>query len=214
MTKNTSSFDDQIDLIRIIRLFIAHKAKFITLGIFGLAFGIFYAFQLEPRFETKFKIHVGHPIILDNFLINSSDVQEMLDSSELNNQILPNYKFNKKAKLFTVITKTKDELQDVTEQLTDAMKKELIKLTKTASTFEKFDQDPINNKNALLTWTNQDIVNMDVDQVVQTLSVNFSEPKLLNSSPGKYGVVGFFLGLVLAFAWMFSQLLICQLKKK
>lgn len=214
MAKNTPSLDDQIDLIRIIRFLIAHKAKFISLGILGLALGIFYAFQLEPRFETKFKIHVGHPIILDDFLINSSDVQKMLDSNELNNQILPNYRFNKKTKLFTVITKTKDELQDISEQLTDAMKKELIKLTKTASTLEKFDQNPINNRNKLLTWTNQDIVKMDIDQVVQTLSVNFNNPKLLNSSPGKLGVVGLFLGLVLAFAWIYMQLLLCQLKKK
>ena len=223
MAKTTPTSDDEIDLIELIEVFIKHKGKFIILGIVGLGLGLAYTFQHEPRFETDFKVNVGHPAFSNSFLINSAGVQEILNKSELNKKTLPNYSYNKKTHLFKVITKTDDVSQGVTDLFTEALMQELDTLKMIAGSFEGFDDKPVilnnNNNNRTsnsnnLTWTNQDIAKLNPEQVAQSFKVIFSEPEVLYPKPLKHGVIGIFIGLVLAFFWMMADILMRQLKKK
>ena len=216
MTKNTRSYDDEIDLIELVQIFLTHKTKYILLGLVGLMLGLVFTFQHEPRFETQFKVHVGHPAFSNQFLIRSSAVQALLDESELNKKKLPHYSFNKKTELFTVKTATEGAPQVVSEVFSNAMQQEIVKLKSIATSFEGFDNKPVilnnNNNNNNLTWTNKDIAKLNPDQVVQSLKISFSEPKILYPKPGKHGVIGIFVGLVLAFLWMVAAILTRQLK--
>ncbi|MDC0999939.1 Wzz/FepE/Etk N-terminal domain-containing protein [Methylophilaceae bacterium] len=218
MAKTTPTSDDEIDLIELIQVFLTHKIKFIILGIVGLGLGLAYTFQHEPRFETDFKVNVGHPAFNNDFLINSAGVQEMLNTSELNKKILPNYSFNKKTQLFNVMTKTEDLSQEVADLFNEALRQELGDLKKTAGSFEGFDDKSIilnnNNYGSNLTWTNKDIAKLNPEQVAQSIKVSFSEPEVVYPKPIKHGVIGIFVGLVLAFLWMIADILMRQLKKK
>lgn len=216
MAKNTSTNDDEIDLIELIQVFLTHKAKFIILGIVGLGLGLAYTLQQEQRFETDFKVIVGHPAFSNNFLINSAGMQEILNTSELNKKIIPSYSFNKKTQLFNVTTKTDDVSQKVTDLFTEALMQELDTLKRIAGSFEGFDSNQVilNNNNNTLTWTNKDIAKLNPEQVAQSVKVSFGEPKVLYPKPLKHGVIGIFIGLVFAFFWMLSALIIRQLKSK
>ena len=218
MAKNTRSYDDELDLIELIQLFLTHKMEYIALGIVGLILGLVYTFQHGPRFETEFKIHVGHPAFTNAFLIESSAVQELLNASELNQNILPRYQFNQKTTLFTVTTEVKAATEVVNEVFNVAMRQELKHLKEVAQSFEGFDNKPVilnnNDNNNNITWTNQDMAKLNPDQVIQSLWVSFSKPKILYPKPLIHGVIGFFVGLVLAFLWMLAAILTRQLKSK
>jgi len=218
MAKNTPTYDDEIDLIELVQVFLTHKTKFIILGIVGLSLGLAYTFQLEPRYETDFKVIVGHPAFSNDFLVNSAAVQDILNISELNKKIIPSYSFNKKTQLFSVITSTDDSSQEITDLLTEALMQELDNLKKIAGSFEGFDNKPVivnnNNNNNNLTWTNKDIAKLNPEQVAQSIKVSFGEPKVLYPKPLKHGVFGIFVGLILAFLWMMADILMRQLKKK
>ena len=211
MAKNTRSYDDEIDLIELVQIFLTHKNKYILLGLVGLMLGLVFTFQHEPRFETEFKVHVGYPAFSNQFLIGSSAVQVLLDESELNKKKLPHYSFNKKTQLFTVTTATEGASQVVSEVFSNALQQEIVKLKSIATSFEGFDNKPVILNNNL-TWTNKDIAKLNPDQVVQSLKISFSEPKILYPKPGKHGVIGIFVGLVLAFLWMVAAILTRQLK--
>ena len=216
MTKNTTSYDDEIDLIEVVQVFLTHKTKYIVLGIVGLILGLVYTFQHEPRFETQFKVHVGHPAFSNEFLTKSSAVQELLNVSELNQNILPHYQFNQNTRLFTVTTEVEAATEVVNEVFNGAMRQELMHLKEVAQSFEGFDNKPVilnNNDNGNnITWTNQDMAKLNPDQVIQYLWVSFSKPKILYPKPLIHGVIGFFVGLVLAFLWMLAAILTRQLK--
>ena len=215
MAKNTRSYDDEIDLIEVVQVFLTHKMKYIVLGIVGLILALVYTFQHEPRFETQFKVHVGHPAFTNAFLIQSSAVQEFLNNSELNQNILPRYQFNEKTGLFTVTTEVKEAKEVVNEVFNGAMRQELMQLKEVAGSFEGFDNKPVildNNNN--VTWTNQDMATLNPDQVIQSLKISFSESKALNPQPIKYGTIGIFIGLVLGFVWMMSVIVIRELTRQ
>ena len=218
MAKNTRSFDDEIDLIELVQVLLTHKIKYILLGLVGLILGLIFTFQHEPRFETEFKIHVGHPAFNNAFLIQSSVVQELLNASELNQNILPLYQFNQKTTLFTVTTEVKAATEVVNKVFNVAMRQELKHLKEVAQSFEGFDNKPVilnnNNNNNNVTWTNQDMAKLNPDQVIQSIKISFSEPKALYPRPFKHGAIGIFIGLVLGFVWMLAAILTRQLKSK
>jgi LPS O-antigen subunit length determinant protein (WzzB/FepE family) len=216
MAKNTRSYDYEIDLIEVVQVFLTHKMKYIVLGIVGLILGLVYTFQHEPRFETQFKVHVGHPAFSNQFLIGSSAVQALLDKSELNKKTLPHFNFNKKTELFTIKTATEGASQLVNEVLTNAIEQEVAKLKAIATSFEGFDNKPVilNNNNNNLTWTNQDMAKINTDQVIQSLKVSFSDPKALYPKPLRHGTIGIFIGLVLGFVWMMSAIMIRELSRQ
>jgi hypothetical protein len=214
MAKNTPIYDDEIDLIELVQVFINHKTKYILLGLVGLILGVVFSFQHEPRFETEFKVHVGHPAFSNDFLTGSSAVRTLLDESELNKKILPHYSFNKITELFTVKTSTEGASQVVSDVFTNAMQQEVEKIKNIATGFEGFDNKPVilNNNNNNLTWTNKDITKLNPEQMAQSLKMSFSEPKALYPKPLKHGVTGVFVGLVLAFLWMLLAILRRQFK--
>ena len=221
MAKNTRSYDDEIDLIELIQVFLTHKTKYIVLGIVGLILGLVYTFQHEPRFETQFKVHVGHPAFSNQFLTGSSGVQALLNESELNKKTLPHYSFNKKTELFNVKTSTEGASQVVSEIFTNALQQEIVKLKSIATSFEGFDNKPVilnnnnnNNNNNNVTWTNQDMAKLNPDQVVQSLKISFSESRALYPQPIKHGTIGIFIGLVLGLVWMISVIVIRELTRQ
>ena len=215
MAKNTRSYDDEIDLIELIQVFLTHKTKYIVLIIVGLILGLVYTFQHEPRFETQFKVHVGHPAFTNEFLTESSAVQELLNASELNQNILPHYQFNRKTGLFTVTTEVKAATKVVTEVFTEALRQELMQLKQVAGSFEGFDaKTVVLNNNNNVTWANQDMAKLNPDQVIQSLKISFSEPKALYPQPFKHGAIGIFIGLVLGFVWMMSVIVIRELSRQ
>mgnify|MGYP000471487181 CR=1 FL=1 len=152
MAKTTPTSDDEIDLIELIEVFIKHKAKFIILGIVGLSLGLGYTLLHEPRYEMDFKVNVGHPAFSNNFLINSAGVQEILNTSELNEEIIPHYSFNKKTQLFNVTTSTDDSSQGVTDLFNEALMQELDTLKRIAGSFEGYDSNQVilNNNNEII----------------------------------------------------------------
>ena len=213
MAKNTRSYDDELDLIELIQVFLTHKTKYIVLGIVGLILGLVYTFQHEPRFETQFKVHVGHPAFTNEFLTESSAVQELLNASELNQNILPHYQFNQKTNLFTVTTEVKAATEVVNEVFIAALRQELMQLKQVAGSFEGFDNKPVILNNNNLTWTNQDMAKINTDQVIQSLKVSFSDPKTLYPQPLKHGLVGLLIGLALAFGWMMCVIITRELSR-
>ena len=219
MAKNTRSYDDEIDLIELVQVLLTHKIKYILLGFVGLILGMAFTFQHEPRFETQFKIHVGHPAFSNQFLIGSSAVQALLDESELNKKTLPHFNFNKKTELFTVTTATEGASQVVNEVFTNAIEQEVAKLKAIATSFEGFDNKPVilnnnnnNNNNNNLTWTNKDMAKLNPEQVGESIKISFGEPKTLYPKPFKHGTIGLFVGLMAAFLWMVAAILTRQLK--
>ena len=217
MAKNPRSYDDELDLIELVQVFITHKTKYILLGFVGLILGVVFTFQHEPRFETQFKVHVGHPAFTGEFLTQSSAVQELLNASELNQNILPSYQLNRKTRLFTVTTKVKAATEVVNEVFNGAMRQELMQLKEVAGSFEGFDNKPVilnNTNNNNISWTNQDIAKLNPNQVIQSIKISFSEPKTLYPQPFKHGAIGIFIGLVLGFVWMMSVIVIRELSRQ
>ena len=177
-----------------------------------------YTFQLEPRFETKFKVHIGHPGFDNAFLYNSSAVQELLNASELDKIILPHYQFNHKNGFFTVATQDKSAKEVVTEVFTEAMRQEVMQLQHAASSFDGVDRKQLilnNNANKnLFSWTNQDIAKLNPEEVVQTIKFSFSKPQSQYPNPFKHGVIGIVIGLALAFGWMMSVIVIREFSRQ
>ena len=91
---------------------------------------------------------------------------------------------------------------------------ELVDLKRIAGSFEGFDDKPVILNNYNLTWTNQDIAKLNSEQVAQSIKVSFGEPEVLYPKPLKHGVIGIFIGLVLAFLWMMADFVVRRLKKK
>ena len=215
MAKNSPSYDDEIDILDLVLVFFSHKWKFILLGLLGLILALPYTYQLEPRYETKFKIQLNHPLYDHNKLIRSSNIQELLNKSELNPNLLPNYNFNKKRNIFVVVTEERDVRPMVTEIFVSALKNGLSDLKMMAKNLTGYENKPIIlNNNNNLNWTNENIARLDLDETVKDFKISFSKTKTLNPSPLRHGAIGLFIGLVLAFCWMIASISIRQIALK
>lgn len=215
MAKVPQKFDDEIDLIELIRIFLNHKSKYILLGLLGFLLGLGFTYHHEPRYKTTFKYYIGHPIFTYNTLLNSEKLQELLNTSAVNNNYLPNYHFNKKSKIFTVIT-TKDNIkEEVTEILKQALVFEIDQVKRLAQNLESFDnKQEIFSINNNITWTNQDIAKIDADEVVKSLKLSFGKTQALYPKPVKHSVIGIFIGLLLAFGWMLFMIIRSNMLKQ
>ena len=216
MAKTPQPFDDEIDLIDLIRTFCAHKMKYVLSALLGLVIALIYSQTHEVRIETKFKISLGYPAFNINDFISSNSIQQLLANSELNPATIPHYSYNKKTNTFTVVTNTDTSLDlMVTTYLKEAILKEVTLIKKIASQLAKVEVSVIQKESqGLLVLTNSDIANLDGAEVVESLTVSFSEPKTLYPDPLKHGVIGLCLGLVLGFMWMLLAILVSQLKKQ
>ena len=223
MANNTFTNDDDIDIVELIQIFLKHKTKYIFFGLAGLILGLVFSFHHEQRFVTKFKLHIGHPALQNNFLINSIEVQDVLNQSELNNNLLPLFTLNKKTKIFSVVTDSTETRPIVSKIISKALDTELSTLKNSAKNFNQRKNQPSiiinnhsenNNDNNLVTWTNEDIANLDTNEVMQSLRISYGETKTLSPKPLKHAVIGIFIGLVMAFAWMITGILVAQLRNR
>lgn len=218
MAKTAPSYDDEIDLIELIQVFLAHKTKFILLGVVGLALGLVFTFSMKPLFEVNFKIAFDHPIFSVGQLINSAGVQRLLNDSELNEGLHPHYSYNKKKQTFTTISET-DEISSVVEDTFRKLAETYINNYLRAT--EKFTLEGSNqsyivdlNKYPNILLDKDNIANISAEDILKNFSISFSKIKPTYPKPLKHGVIGIFVGLVLAFLWMLTAILMRQLKKK
>ena len=208
------SMDDDIDLIEMIQIFWQHRIKFIVMGLLGLILGLSFTYSHEPVFSTVFKFSLGHPIVNDSILTNSRELQSRLNDSELNKDKLPHYSLNKKTKTYRVKSNTAEIQTPVQQILRTALTNELNRIKTIAASIKGYsgNQVIINaNKESTIKFSNQDIANLNTDDVLDSLVINFSNSKLIYPNPFKHGLIGVFIGLILGFVWMILTILIGKL---
>ena len=215
MAKATAQFDDEIDLIELIQVFWAHRLKYFILSVLGLVIGLVYTHQHTPIYSINLKVHVGHPAFTTDTLINSSGFQTILNACEVSGQ-MPCYQFNKKTEVISVTHLQSEDLMNlVSSELSKALLKEADMITQAAQQFKGQSQSVTiinNNNNNNISWTNQDLAQLNPDEVVKTLSISFSGIKTLYPNPFKHGAAGLLIGLVMAFLWMLLSILRRQFK--
>ena len=217
MTKTKPPLDDSIDLIELIQIFLTHKIKFIFFGLLGFAIGLMFTYNHETRFKTEFIFEIGHPLVNNDFLENSSAIQHLLNDSELNKNNLPNFQL--KNKTFTVITEDDNVLHLVTDIFTNALKKELFEFKKIAKSLVTYENKKLiieenSNKRLNLIVNNKDIANLNPEDVAQTLVFSYGDTKMLYPKPLKHSIIGFMFGLVIAFCWMIAAIILRQISLK
>lgn len=219
MAKHKESYDDEIDFIGLIRVLITYKKNYITLGLVGLILSLMHTFNHEARYETFFKIHIGHPAFDNELLFNSAEIQNILNQSELNNKVLPSFNFDKKSSVFTIITKTDEVKEIISQVVTNALVVELSTLKKVAkSSIESNNEERVivnyedNKSKNILKINKQEIAELNINEVIESLGILQSETKVIYPAPLKHGALGFFVGLILAFILMLIQIINRQIK--
>ena len=206
MAKAGPHFADEIDLIELIQVFQKHKTKYVLLGLLGLFLGLGFTYQKETRYETKFKAIIGFPAFDSKFIADSSGVQEIIQISALLPRHIPNLTYSNET--FKVITKNENAPEIIKPLIENALQRELINLKESAVKFKGFqNKSIILDRNSsidqnLLTWSNQDIAQLSIEEVIQTLNLLFGKTKRIYPNPILHGLLGLFAGLVLAFGWM------------
>ena len=138
MNKPIATHDDEIDLIELLLLFWSHRLKYLSLGLVGLAVGLVFTYQQVPRFTTDFMFTLNHPIITNDILMASTEIQRVLNRSELNQDVLPHLSFNKRTDVFTIISAAPAIEAMITAQFRDALAKITQEIVSTASTLGKY----------------------------------------------------------------------------
>lgn len=216
MNKAAPQFDDEINLIELIRIFWEHRLKYLILGVMGLIIGLVYTHILTPTYSLSFKAHVGHPAFTTDTLLNSGGFREMLNSCEISGR-LPCYKFNQKTGIISVdVLQSENLMNIVTSELSAALLKETEMIIQTAQQFKAQSQSVIiinnNNNNNNISWTNQDLAQLNPNDVAKTMVLSFGDINTLYPKPIRHGTLGFLIGLVLAFILMLFTILRRQFK--
>lgn len=214
MAKAAPQFNDEIDLIELIQVFWEDRIKYFILAVMGLVIGLVYTYQQEPLYSLNFKAHVGHPGFTTDALINSSGFQTMLNACEVSDQ-MPCYTYNKKNNLINVTHQQSEELINIiSSELSASLFKEADIIIQTAQKFKGQSQyvTIINNGNSNISWTNQELAQLNPDDVVKTLSLSFGDIKTLYPNPIKHGVTGLFVGFIIAFLWMLGSIITKKIK--
>jgi len=203
------SMDDEIDLTELIQIFWQHRIKFIVMGLLGLILGLSFTFIHEPVFLTKFKFSLNHPIIKDSIIYESYEVQKQLNFSELNKDILPHYSLNNRTNVYTVKSDSAEMQTTIDSLFRTALSNELIKLKNIALSNKGYSENRIIvNNNEIVKFTNKDIANLNIDEVLNLLIIRYSEIKSIYPHPLMHGSIGVFIGLILGFVWMILAILI------
>lgn len=218
MAKDTVGLNDEIDLIDLIRTIIKYKKTYIFFGLIGLFLSLVFTYQHEQQFSTNFKIHVGHPAFNATTLINSSIIQEKLNDSELNEEKLPRFTFNKNTNVFNIISTEEDVSEFINNFAVEALTKELNFLKDYAEKYLGFDDKPViinqNDATNILLMNNKDIAKINTDDIAKNLTISLSETKAIYPAPLKHGLIGLFLSLLLAFFCMLILVLMPYLKSR
>ena len=226
MLKKTKLDQDEINLIHLAKIFLDHKYKFLLMGILGIFFSLFYSPEEKIIFKTTFIPSINHPFIDNEILLESKEVQELLNKSRLNNKVLPNYKFHPKIKGYSVLSKNKIEEEEIISLLQNALKNQLEKYiafaTKTDFSSKKgaLDSTYIAFLNGMQFQRKisaklpfkpllsiKDISSLNIDRAVDSLSVSFG-PTVSNKKNQTYKklLFGFLTGLILGFFWMLGSI--------
>jgi hypothetical protein len=209
MTK--PSINDEINLVELVQIFWLHRIKFIVMGLLGLILGLSFTFNHAPVYTTDFKFSFSHPYFNDSYISNLLLVKSKLDYSELNKDTLPNYSLNRKNGVFTIKSKTAENEATIELFLKDAIVFDLEKLNKIAESSEGYEKKQIITNEPhtkLINFTNQDLANLNINDLLDNIKINLSETKALYPKPFKHGLIGFFIGLILGFVWMILAYLI------
>jgi len=211
MTK--PSMDDQFDLIELIKIFWHHRIKFIVMALLGLILGLIFTFTHERIFSTDFKFFLGHPIIKNSTIIESSILQGKLNESELNKDILPNYSYDNRKRIYTVKSKTAEIQTNVESLLKNALAYEFAKIKESASSRGFSENQLILNatETSKIIYTREDITNLKLDDILSSFKINFSKTKSMYPLPFKHGLTGVFIGLILGFVWMILAIIISKM---
>ena len=205
--------NDEIGLFDIINTLIKHKKKYF-IGLVGLALGLIYTHSNQPQYSTLFKLTVAHPIMKTKTLLESAHMQSMLNEYELNKSKLPHFSLHKKSQLFTVISRNNNNVKSLVEsKISEILRQELIQLKETAKKMNQNDTTYkiVNNKTII--WSNEDYATLDIDDVLQTIKINYSATRSLYPDPIKHGMLGLIIGLFLAFIWMLISIVFKEIKQ-
>jgi LPS O-antigen subunit length determinant protein (WzzB/FepE family) len=209
------SIDDEIDLIELIQIFWQHRFKFIVMGLLGLCLGLSFSFHHKPEFTTDFRFTLTHPIINDMLLIESGFFQKKLNDSSLNPGILPAYTMDKKTKKFTLRSDTNEVYTVIESMLLEILTQEIMQYKLIAGKAQDNANMQIRyinkNNDNLINFTNADIANISVQDVISGLMVSISKTKAVYPNPLKHGLVGIFIGLIIGFMWMVLAILISKM---
>jgi hypothetical protein len=180
---------NEIRFFELILLIWGHKAKFLMLGTIGFIIGLILFHQEDkhyPKFETKFKIFVGHPYVKNSDLIYSAMVGKTLNDSALNKDTLPYYLYEPKAGIFSVVTDEEDINETVIMFFKKALRSELNYVKNNG-----FDKKIENIKD------------VNIDDAVESLAVSFSKGKQIKKNNSfTAGIIGIFAGFIFAFFWI------------
>ena len=215
MTK--PNHDAEIDLVELIQIFYQHSVKFIVMGFLGLILGLSFSFYHESIYSTDFKFYLSHNSLYKSILNSSALIQSKIDYSKLNSHVMPHYSFNKKTNTFTVKSFATDIQPNIESLLRTSLANELEKIKTEAAAYKGYPLSQILlniNDELQVHYTNQDLANLNIDAILSTLKINFSETKLIYPNPFKHGLIGVFIGLILGFVWMILAILIGTLNLK
>ena len=140
---------NEIRFFELIVLIWDHKAKFLMLGTIGFIIGLILVHQQDehyPKFETKFKLFVGHPYVTNSYANYSAMVGKTLNDSALNKDTLPYYSYNPKDGIFTVVTDEEDIHETVIMFFKKALRSELNYIKNGGKCFNGWFLDTKENK--------------------------------------------------------------------
>lgn len=220
------NIDDEIDLIELIQIFWHHRIKFIVIALLGLILGLMFTFTHEPEYTTDFSFTLGHPIVNDDVLSRSSLLQKKLNDSTLNPAIYPKYSYKKNG-IYTIKMDIAEARATIESLLIEGLSQEVNQIKLVASMAQEVAASKQviiingnqNNDIGLINFTNADLANLNVQDVISSLKISFSKTKSSYPNPFKHGLIGIFSGVVLGFMWIilaipFSKLNLNNPKRK
>ena len=204
MRKYKNHIDNDLDIVKLINKFFQVLSKNIKkiflFGIVGFLCGVLVTYFKTPQYKTAFKVHIGHPAFDEEILFQSSELQTILNDSELNYSKLPKLTFNPRTKIFTIYSKYSNEpdiQHKVISILNNSLTNELNNLKEKTSGFKGIANIMVISKKNLV-WLGEAITNLNNDQIIQTLKISFGETKVIHPRPLKYGIIFLVLGVFLS----------------
>ena len=207
--------DDEIDLIDLLLTLWSHRAKFFLGGVIGLMLGLAYGFNQPAEYETQLKINSTHPIINPSVINNTSEISRWLAETDFDHDSKTKLTYSPKEDVYTLISPDKEGSKALIKKFTAALTGYAENIKKIALTVNGLNSNLlITDSSKIISWTNQDIANLDTQAVIDAFTFTFGPTEQAMPRPVKYGGLGIFFGIIFGFAWMIINTLATQLKKK